>query len=97
MRPKDPFLPGLKPRASRKEPVKLADDGSGDLVVRLYETTGGRADARLTLYFDHAGVRATDLLERPLAEAPALVASSGAPTHVRLGPFELVTLRVTRG
>ncbi|MFZ3494270.1 alpha-mannosidase [Streptomyces sp. 5.8] len=76
--------------------VKLADDGSGDLVVRLYETTGGRAEAGLTLDFDHTGVRATDLLERPLTEAPALVAASGALAEVRLGPFELVTLRFTR-
>lgn len=37
------------------------------------------------------------LLERPPAEAPALVAASGALADVRLGPFELAALRFTRG
>lgn len=45
--------------------VKLADDASGDVVVRLYESHGGRARARLTPGFEVAAAVATDLLERP--------------------------------
>ncbi|HEY3482129.1 MAG TPA: glycoside hydrolase family 38 C-terminal domain-containing protein, partial [Streptomyces sp.] len=46
--------------------VKLADDASGDVVVRGYESHGGRATARLTAGFPLAAAVACDLLERPL-------------------------------
>ncbi|QIP88005.1 alpha-mannosidase [Streptomyces sp. Tu 2975] len=75
--------------------VKLADDGSGDVVVRLYEATGGRARTRVTPGFPAAGVSATDLLERTLDDASALeLADGGVPLNLR--PFELVTLRLVR-
>ena len=35
--------------------VKLADDGSGDVVVRVYEAHGGRASALVTPGFDVSG------------------------------------------
>lgn len=76
--------------------VKLADDGSGDVVVRLYESTGGRAKVRLATGFRATGVVATDLLERPLADAP-VPESDGEGVRLSLRPFELVTLRLTRG
>ncbi|GAB7110326.1 glycoside hydrolase family 38 C-terminal domain-containing protein [Streptomyces phaeofaciens JCM 4814] len=76
--------------------VKLADDGSGDVVVRFHEAHGGRTLATLTTGFDLAGATATDLLERPLADvvAPRV---EGDRITVRLRPFELVTLRLRRG
>ena len=73
------------------EAVKLAEDGSGDVVVRLYEALGSRASARITPTFDHASVTETDLLERPL---PAPVALEG--DRLRLRPFQIVTLRFRR-
>lgn len=75
--------------------VKLADDGSGDVVVRFHEAHGGRARATLTAGFDVAGITATDLLERPLTEAPA-PERDGNRLLLRLRPFELVTLRFAR-
>ncbi|SEF99028.1 alpha-mannosidase [Saccharopolyspora kobensis] len=74
------------------EAVKLADDRSGDLVVRLYESRGGRARARLTTSFPATAVTRTDLLERPLAEPDA----TSDALHIRLRPFEIRTLRFTR-
>ncbi|MFB6984975.1 MULTISPECIES: alpha-mannosidase [unclassified Streptomyces] len=73
--------------------VKLADDGSGDVVVRLHEAHGGRASARLTTGFPLAGARVTDLLERPLAEESAEMA--GDAVRLRLRPFQIMTLRLT--
>ncbi|MGW4086173.1 alpha-mannosidase [Streptomyces sp. NPDC004822] len=73
--------------------VKLADDGSGDVVVRLHEAHGGRVRATLTAGFEVAGVTATDLLERPLPESPSY---EGRRVALRLRPFELVTLRLRR-
>ncbi|GAA3012351.1 glycoside hydrolase family 38 C-terminal domain-containing protein [Kitasatospora albolonga] len=72
--------------------VKLADDGSGDVVVRLYEAHGTRATARLTTGFPLAGARLCDLLERPTGSAT----TDGDAVELRLRPFELVTLRLTR-
>ncbi|OKJ72793.1 alpha-mannosidase [Streptomyces sp. CB02460] len=76
--------------------VKLADDGSGDVVVRLYESTGGRAKTTLTTGFRATGAVATDLLERPLSDAPA-PESDEEGVRLSLRPFELVTLRFARG
>ncbi|MEW2078245.1 glycoside hydrolase family 38 C-terminal domain-containing protein [Streptomyces sp. NPDC013433] len=75
--------------------VKLADDGSGDVVVRFHEAHGARARATLTTGFATTGVEVTDLLERPLAEtqAPPL---DGDRITVRLRPFQLMTLRLKR-
>ena len=75
--------------------VKLADDGSGDVVVRLYEAHGGRARATLTAGFAVADVTVTDLLERPLPERRR-PRRDRARVTVRLRPFELVTLRLRR-
>ncbi|GAA4214484.1 alpha-mannosidase [Actinocatenispora rupis] len=71
------------------EAVKLADDGSGDVVVRLYESRGGRASTTVTAGFPVAAVTEVDLLERPLAELDA-----GEPLAFR--PFQIRTLRLRR-
>ncbi len=70
------------------EAVKLADDRSGDVVVRLYEAHGGRATATLTPDFPVTAVTETDLLERPLADRGRTVS---------LRPFQILTLRLARG
>ncbi|MEJ8633433.1 MULTISPECIES: alpha-mannosidase [Streptomyces] len=75
--------------------VKLADDGSGDVIVRLYESRGGRVRVRLATEFEALGVVATDLLERPLADVPQPELADGA-VRLSLRPFELVTLRLAR-
>ncbi|MCX4578820.1 glycosyl hydrolase-related protein [Streptomyces sp. NBC_01571] len=72
------------------EAVKLADDTSGDVVVRLYESRGGRATGILRTGFPLAGAQVTDLLERPLGEAD----TDGDAVAVSLRPFEVRTLRL---
>ncbi|WP_431836638.1 alpha-mannosidase [Cellulomonas sp. Y8] len=91
--------------------VKLADDGSGDLVVRVYEPVGGRACAVLrpgAVLGPEARVLETDLLERPVpADDPlprGLLAADDAGSSrpadgalLDLGPFQVLTLRLTPG
>ncbi|MEI5519314.1 glycoside hydrolase family 38 C-terminal domain-containing protein [Streptomyces brasiliscabiei] len=72
------------------EAVKLADDDSGDVVVRIYESSGGRARGVLRTGFPLAGAQITDLLERPLSET----ATEGNGVPVTLRPFEVQTLRL---
>ncbi|MEU6086392.1 glycoside hydrolase family 38 C-terminal domain-containing protein [Streptomyces sp. NPDC047085] len=75
--------------------VKLADDGSGDVVVRFHEANGGRARATLTAGFEVADVTVTDLLERPDREGERVEREDGR-IAVRLRPFQLMTLRLRR-
>ncbi|MGW6731639.1 alpha-mannosidase [Streptomyces sp. NPDC055013] len=75
------------------EAVKLADDRSGDVVVRLYESRGGRANGVLRPGFPLAGAQVTDLLERPLQDAD--VTGDGG-VAVALRPFQVLTLRLQR-
>ncbi|KUN22894.1 alpha-mannosidase [Streptomyces antibioticus] len=75
------------------EAVKLADDGSGDVVVRLYESRGGRAQGLLRTGFPLTGAEVTDLLERPLETADV----TDGTVPVALRPFQILTLRLRRG
>ncbi|MGU3409003.1 alpha-mannosidase [Microbacterium sp. M1A1_1b] len=81
----------------RVESVKLADDRSGDIVVRLYEALGARTDTEVDLRLDAVSVEQVDLRERPLSD-PALTARhfawTGGPVSLGLRPFQVVTLRV---
>jgi alpha-mannosidase len=77
------------------EAVKLADDGSGDVVVRLYEGLGRRCTARVRAGFTHTGAYAVDLLERPL-ETAGVVDDGADGVALALRPFQVVTLRFPR-
>lgn len=69
--------------------VKLADDGSSDVIVRVYEALGRRAVGELSVGFEHREVREVSLIEDEI-EAPRL----GGALHLR--PFEVRTLRIAR-
>ena len=86
--------------------VKLADDGSDDLIVRVYEAAGG--DASATLRLDAAlmgsdtSVREVNIMESAEldAELPrALAGDEPVPADgavIALAPFQLATLRIRR-
>jgi len=75
------------------EAVKLAEDGSGDVVVRLFESLGGKAAGLITTSFQPVHASWTDLLERPL-DKPVHLGPEGVSLSLR--PFEIVTLRLGR-
>ena len=85
-------LVGLDESGARIEAVKLADDASGDVIVRVYEALGGRATTRLRTSFPITAAELTDLLERPLGEQ--LEVSDGVPLSLR--PFQVLTIRLSR-
>jgi alpha-mannosidase len=80
------------------ETVKLAGGGSGDLIVRVYESYDGRAADTLQLARPAAKAWTCDLLERPQEAART---ESPGTIPVELGPSELRTIRIrfcrTRG
>ncbi|MGY5031320.1 alpha-mannosidase [Streptomyces sp. 900116325] len=73
------------------ESVKLAEDRSADVIVRLYESAGGRAEAALRVGFPVVRAQITDLLERPLHEATA----DERGLVLALRPFQILTVRLT--
>ncbi|PWI41411.1 glycoside hydrolase family 38 C-terminal domain-containing protein [Streptomyces sp. ICBB 8177] len=90
-------LIGVDDPAVTVEAVKQADDRSGDVVVRLYESRGTRVTATLTTRFPVPRADVTDLLERPLraAERAGVPADGqGAAFALRLRPFQILTLRL---
>jgi alpha-mannosidase len=74
--------------------VKMADDQSGDVVVRVYEAGGGHANAAVTPTFGATSVVSTDLLERPWEDSSVELADGSVALSLR--PFQIVTLRFTR-
>jgi alpha-mannosidase len=69
--------------------LKPAADGSGDLVLRLYEPFG--EGARATIEFSApVAVGEADMMERSLR---TLARASGT-VEVDLDPFEITTLRI---
>ncbi|MFI0452986.1 alpha-mannosidase [Actinomadura sp. 6N118] len=88
-------LVSIEGNAASIEAVKLADDRSGDVIVRLYESLGGRADTRLRASFPVAEATVTDLLERPSPGEPIAVEADGS-IPVSLRPFQITTLRLRR-
>jgi alpha-mannosidase len=81
------------------EAVKFAEDGSGDVIVRLYESLGQRSAGRITANFEVGAIQPVDLLERDVPAPGVLVDDvetdeTGATLHLR--PFQLVTLRFVR-
>jgi alpha-mannosidase len=72
--------------------VKRADDGSGDLVVRLYEACGDRATTTISTARRLSAAARCNLLEEPLADGSLDVADG--IVDIALRPFELVTLRL---
>jgi alpha-mannosidase len=75
------------------EAVKLAEDRSGDVVVRLYEAWGGRATARVVLSVPAGEVSETDLLERPARGGAALALQDDGAMALSFRPFQIRTLR----
>ncbi|GAA1365862.1 alpha-mannosidase [Streptomyces beijiangensis] len=72
------------------EAVKLAEDRSGDVVVRIYESAGDRAEAGIQVGFPFVSAQVTDLLERPLHDAD----TDERGLTVSLRPFQILTLRL---
>jgi alpha-mannosidase len=72
------------------ETVKPAEDGSGDVVLRLYESMSTRTCAELEINLPIERVQLTNMLEAPKAE----LAINKQTVQLEFGPFEILTLRL---
>ncbi|MFB7468076.1 alpha-mannosidase [Streptomyces sp. NPDC056224] len=78
------------------EAVKLAEDRGGDVIVRLYESRGGRATATLTADFPLTAAAESDLLERPLEGGAVGSPAPDGTVALTLRPFQILTIRLRR-
>ena len=74
--------------------VKSADDGSGDLVIRLWESRGGRSTGRLSFDRPVRSVVECDALEE--SSDVTAITLTGSSVELTLRPFEIRTLRARR-
>ena len=74
------------------ETVKPAEDGSGDIILRLYESKGAYTPCTVWLGFDAGEAWTTDMLE---ANRKVLEMRNNSLT-LELKPFEIVTVRIKR-
>lgn len=72
--------------------VKPAEDGSGDVIVRLYEAKKADTFCALGVNIPAKKVWACDMLENKLEELPM---EEGC-VKLRFGAFEVKTLRIER-
>ena len=72
--------------------VKPAEDGSGDVVLRLYEAKKADTDCALTLNVPAAKVWECDMLENKKAELPL----SEGKTDLHFHTFEVKTIRIAK-
>ena len=78
-------------RGVEVDAVKVADDGSGDLVVRLHEATGNRVRTTVAAPRRIIAAAACDLVESPQRHFEV----SDGIVALTLRPFQLMTLRLT--
>ena len=72
--------------------VKPAEDGSGDIILRLYEAKHADTACRLTLGIPARKVVACDMLENAMEELP----TEDGSVKLHFGTFEVKTLRIAR-
>jgi len=72
--------------------VKPAEDGSGDIILRLYEAKRADTACRLTLGIPARKVVACDMLENAMEELP----TEDGSVKLHFGTFEVKTLRIAR-
>jgi alpha-mannosidase len=74
------------------ETIKPAEDGSGDVIVRLYEAIRSATACELSVGFDASAAIETDMLEN---DGEALTLADGK-VALSFRPFEVKTVRIKR-
>ena len=77
--------------------VKLADDCSGDIILRIYEPCGGCASGQIKLnkILRAASIEEVDLMEMPVLHGmPIALHKNNDELNIELRPFQLCSLRI---
>ncbi len=76
--------------------MKPAEDGSGDIILRLYEALGTRTATTLTVNLPVCDATACDMLEENGQPVEATATADGMELSLAFRPFEIKTLRLVR-
>ena len=77
------------------ETIKMAEDGSGNLIMRLYESKKAQTDAVVTFGLDTLGRKVVSVTKCSMGEEPICeIALEEQRVAVSFKPFEVVTLRI---
>jgi alpha-mannosidase len=71
--------------------VKYAQDGSGDIVIRMYEGKGMHTECKVHFGFDAKRVSVTNMLEQDLVGVDVDANEIALPFRA----FEIITVRIT--
>ncbi len=82
----------ISPSSLLVSAVKTADDGSNDLVVRVYNVLGVRAEGVIRAFFPVRSAAIANLAEQP--QEPLEMDQAG-DIRLSVGPHKIVTLRLT--
>ncbi|MFP1711191.1 glycoside hydrolase family 38 C-terminal domain-containing protein, partial [Gardnerella vaginalis] len=77
--------------------VKLADDCSGDIILRIHEPCGGYASGQIKLnkILCAASIEEVDLMEMPVLHGiPIALHKNNDALNIELRPFQLCSLRI---
>jgi len=72
--------------------LKTAEDGSGNIIIRMYESRNSYAKACVSLNSEIKSVYVTDMLENNISE----IEISDALFNLELKPFEVKTIRIVK-
>lgn len=72
------------------ETVKFAEDGSGDMIIRMYEASNTSTSCILKFDFEAKEIYITNMLE----ENKTKVVANENEVSLKFKPFEVVTIRV---
>ena len=87
-----PLLPAGFTDFSKAAAIKLSEDGTGDLVIRLYESMGGTRTVMIHPFLPFSAVCTCSFAEDPQDILPV---SDGTFT-LSFHPFQIITLRLAR-
>ncbi len=89
-----PVEPFVTAEGALIEALKLAEDRSGDVIVRLYESLGATSAVRFVAPQAYSAA-AVNILEEPLSDIQISTVAPGE-WSVALRPFQILTLRLSR-
>lgn len=84
-------LIGLSEKNIILDTVKFAEDGSGDIVVRMFESTNSRTNCKFSFGFDIKSACLTNMIETTRSD----VEVENNAISLTFNPFEVITLRLS--
>lgn len=74
------------------ETIKPSEDGSGDIIIRLYETKRMTSICKISISLKYKKIVLTDMLENEISE----INSYNGEFKIQFKPFEIKTIHLVK-